>query len=132
MKATRTSAGRRTSREKAEQRLHDWVKSVRWQFAKKYAQKAPHEYTITDWNPEFDTTFKASVRFISRHGQIDLYHGHSFTVYYLNGRKYWTMGEPVAETELVNRPCEDWSTKLNLAWNPPAGFKTQADSPKEE
>ncbi len=110
------------SRKEQERLFQTWVDSVRWQFAKTYAKKAPHEYTITEWKPELDATFKQFVLFIRQNGQIDLYHGHPFTVLYMNGWKYWTMGSPVEETTLINRTSEVWSTSFKLTWNPPASF----------
>ena len=119
------------SLDKSEQHFQAWVDSVRWQFAKTYAKKAPHEYTVTEWKPELDATFKQFVQFIRDHGQIDLYHGHPFTVYYLNGWKYWTMGDPLEETTLINRTCAEWCLRFKLTWIPPPGFKPMPVSQRE-
>jgi hypothetical protein len=119
-------------RNEAERRFQAWVDSVRWQFAKTYAKKAPHEYTVTDWRPDLEAKFKECVLFIRKHGQIDLYHGHPFTVYYMNGWKYWTMGDLLEETTLINRTCAEWCVRFKLTWNPPSSFKpmlpTQCES----
>lgn len=107
----------------SEKQFQEWVDSVHWKFAKTYAKHAPHEYSVTEWKPELGKTFTALARFICEHGQIDLYHGHPFTVYYLNGWKYWICDENPDEATLINRTCEEWSVKFGLTWNPPKGFK---------
>ena len=69
----------------------------------------PHEYTVRRWRPELDHQFAAMVAFIRAEGvvkpwprdaQIPRYH-HSYLA--LDGWEYWTMGEPVAATILINR-----------------------------
>jgi hypothetical protein len=110
------------SKVESEKQFQEWVDSVRWQFAKTYAKNAPHEYTITEWRPELHETLRAFACFIREHGQIDLYHGHPFTVYYLNGWKYWSCDKDSDNATLINRTCEEWSVKFGLTWNPPKGF----------
>ena len=109
-------------RAQSEALFQAWVDCVYWQFAKTYAKKAPHEYTLVDWKPELAGTFRDIAAFIRAHGQIDPYHGHPFTVYYLNGWKYWDMDG------LINRTREEWCTQFNLTWNPPAWFNPAPSS----
>jgi hypothetical protein len=111
------------SKVESEKQFQEWVDSVHWKFAKTYAKHAPHEYTVTEWKPELGKTFTVLAHFICEHGQIDLYHGHPFTVYYLNGWKYWICDKNPDDATLINRTCEEWSVKFGLTWNPPAGFK---------
>jgi len=110
------------SKDESEKQFQTWVDSVHWKFAKTYAKHAPHEYTVTEWKPELGKTFTALAHFICEHGQIDLYHGHPFTVYYLNGWKYWICDKDPDDATLINRTCEEWSVKFGLTWNPPKGF----------
>lgn len=118
-------------RDEAEGGFQAWVDSVRWQFARTYAKKAPHEYTISAWRPELEARFKQCVVFIRKHGQVDRYHGRPFTVYYLNGWKYWTMGSPLEATALINRTCEDWCARFQLDWQPPACFAPMSPTRRE-
>ncbi len=121
-----------TSKDESEKQFQTWVDSVHWKFSKTYAKHAPHEYTVTEWKPELGKTFTALAHFICERGQIDLYHGHPFTVYYLNGWKYWICDKDPDDATLINRTCEEWSVKFGLTWNPPAGFKIARDVEQAE
>ena len=82
--------------------------SVRWQFASTMPQW-PHEYTVRRWRPELDGTFLDMVRLIREAGVVKPWPRDSATPRYrhtyleLDGWQYWTMGEPIEETLLINR-----------------------------
>ena len=80
-----------------------YIQSVRWKFASTYAEKAPHWYTISDWEPDKRVQFERLAKYIQAHGYIRMYSSHPFTCLDLDGYYYWTMGEPISETELINR-----------------------------
>ena len=93
-----------------------YIAEVRWQFAKTMPQW-PHEYTVRTWRPELNNDFERFARFIREHGVVKpwprdsprpRYHN---TYYELDGWSYWTMGEPLADTEVINR--EDLSLGLS-------------------
>lgn len=87
--------------EKTKQRLSECFADKRWIFAKTMPQN-PHCYTLRrEWqdNRLFDWAVKA----IRAVGYREYYAGRPYTVVYLQGMKYWTMGAPVPQTILINR-----------------------------
>lgn len=81
-----------------------WIRDQRWQFAKTYATSSPHEYLVKNWlSGEDETIFEALVMFIRRAGYDEQYNGNWYTCMDIDGHKYWTMGEPLDQTDLINR-----------------------------
>ena len=85
-----------------------YIAKVRWQFAKTMPQW-PHEYTVRSWRGDLGDEFRAFVKLIRRQGvvkpwpadaAIPVYH---HTYLEIDGWDYWTMGEPVEETTVINR-----------------------------
>ena len=79
-----------------------FINRANWVWAKTYAEKAPHWYCV---RKEFgdDPTFDEAVRYI-RENSIEAYFwGKKFRYCFHNGYKYWTMGNPVSETTIINR-----------------------------
>lgn len=83
--------------------FQEFVKSVSWTFAKTYAQTSPHEYTVCNMGDTNRVEFEKAVLFIKENGEIEKYYGHPFTVFKIDEHKYWTMGEEIEETNLINR-----------------------------
>jgi len=84
----------------------DYIASVRWQFASTMPQW-PHEYTVRHWRLDLDAEFAGFVDLIHREGTVKpwptirpRYH---HTYLDLGAWEYWTMGEPVLETTVINR-----------------------------
>lgn len=85
-----------------------YIAAARWQFASTMPQW-PHEYTLRSWRSDLDLEFAAMVQLIREKGVIKpwpkdvavpRYH-HSYLE--VDGWQYWTMGEPIEETILINR-----------------------------
>ena len=85
-----------------------YVASVRWQFARTMPQW-PHEYTLRRWRVDLIDEFESMMVFIRTEGAVKpwpknvavpRYH---HTYLEIDGWQYWTIGEPVAETTLINR-----------------------------
>lgn len=86
-----------------------WMRSYRddcrWQAAK---SSPPHEYTIRAWRPEADEDFVRAAAGIREFGYEQSFYGNTYTYFDLDGLKYWTMGESLAETTVLNRdPVEN-------------------------
>lgn len=77
-----------------------FVSSHKWQFARTMPYN-PHEYTLR--RNALGATFDAAVRYIREHGCIEYYRGEPYKTLYLEDHKYWTMGDPLPETDLINR-----------------------------
>ncbi|GAC1577791.1 MAG: hypothetical protein NVS3B18_11530 [Candidatus Dormibacteria bacterium] len=89
-------------------RARSYIAGVRWQFATTMPQW-PHEYTVRHWRPELDVDFAAFASFIRAHGTVKPWPAeavtprHHNTYLEVDGWEYWTMGEPIAETTVINR-----------------------------
>jgi len=84
--------------------FRDFVNSFTWTYAKTYAQICPHEYIVKDKiDKEFWESFTEVVKYIREKGFITKYRGRSGEYYILDDHYYWTMGEPVEETTILNR-----------------------------
>lgn len=63
--------------------------------------KMPHHYTLREtWDSD---TFDYVVQKIRELGVPERFFRKTYIYYYTNGYKYWTMGNPVCETKLINR-----------------------------
>jgi hypothetical protein len=85
-----------------------YIAKVRWQFASTMPQW-PHEYTVLQWRQDLEPEFRAFVSLIRSAGVVkpwprDSSHPRYHHTYLELGEwEYWTMGEPVDETTLINR-----------------------------
>lgn len=62
----------------------------------------PHDYTLREtWGNH--GAFENVVETIRRHGYRYMFHGRGYLQFNANGYAYWTMGDPVSETTLINR-----------------------------
>ncbi len=76
-----------------------------WIFAKTYAAFCPHEYVVKERLPvEEHAVFEQIVTFIREQGFIASYGRLGPNRYYtVDDYYYWTMGEPVKDTNILNR-----------------------------
>jgi hypothetical protein len=61
----------------------------------------PHEYTVRGETADRD--FDWFVLYIRQHGYRARYGGRLYIYLEVDHWRYWTMGEPVAETTVINR-----------------------------
>ena len=81
-----------------------FVESHKWIFAKTYAEKAPHEYIVKDYlNDEEKPIFEQAVIYIRENGFPAFFGGYEHIYLYYEGHYYWTMGDPVEDTIILNR-----------------------------
>jgi len=64
---------------------------------------APHEYTVREWNLALQREFEWFVLLIRGHGYRAQWGKREFTYLALDGQKYWTMGNPLSQTVVINR-----------------------------
>lgn len=87
--------------EEAVERYREWVQAQDWTFAKTSAETNPHEYIHRS---NVDTTmFRAFISFVREYGYQEMYAGDQYTVFDIDGYKYWTMGIPITKTTICNR-----------------------------
>ena len=85
-------------------RFRTWIAEQEWTFAKTYAETAPHEYIVrTELSDDDVEIFVDFVQYIRDNGVVERFYGRQYTYLYLDGYKYWTMGNPVSETTVLNR-----------------------------
>lgn len=73
-----------------------------WTFAKTMAHN-PHFWTTrADWQYGAEN-FQAVVQYIRDHGRTMRFGRYDYTVWDLNGWRYWTMGDHLDRTTIINR-----------------------------
>ena len=80
-----------------------------WTFAKTMPQ-IPHWHVVRG-NCD-DETFAKFVSFIYSNGQVRAWHDREFTYLDIDNFTYWTMGNPIDETTIINRAKIDKSPHL--------------------
>lgn len=91
MAAGTSPAGQGT--EKLRKRVCGNLLAAEYRFAKTMPEN-PHWYTLRkDWSD--DAAFVEAVEFIRANGYIEIYKKSKYTMFNLNGYKYWTMGAPI-------------------------------------
>ena len=85
-------------------RIRLFVSRYPWTFAKTYADFAPHEYYVKDkLDDAGQEEFVWFVEFIRDYGFNCKFAGKEHTYFELDGYYYWTMGDPVEKTTILNR-----------------------------
>lgn len=80
--------------------LQQFIDSVEWTFAETMPEW-PHEYIVRDRVE--DDLFMLFVQHIRSQGYEKKFYDKAFTYYDYAGMVYWTMGEPIGETTIINR-----------------------------
>lgn len=91
--------------------LREFIDSSQWTFAKTIPEW-PHEYIVRE-RVDRDL-FEALVRHIRQHGFEGHFYQHVLTYFAKDGLLYWTMGEPIEETTIINRCKEEGSYENRL------------------
>lgn len=83
--------------------FRDIVRNEAWTFAKTYAKTAPHEYVVKGKTKVSEQKFKEIVQFIRTQGFPAYWYRECHIYLAVDGKYYWTMGNPVDETTIINR-----------------------------
>ena len=78
------------------------IARVKWTWAKTYVA-IPHEYIVRDSCGLTDTEFEYLVHAQREHGIPEQWHKYNFPYLYIDGYKYWTMGDAIENTTVINR-----------------------------
>jgi hypothetical protein len=81
--------------------LKAFVDDANWTFAKTYASTWQHEYIVRGRVDE--NLFTQLVEHIRTFGYEGKFYSKTLTYFDDDGMVYWTMGEPIGETTIVNR-----------------------------
>ena len=109
------------------QNIKAFVKQQQWTFAKTYAQTWPHEYLVRDRVDE--EQFVLLVKHIRAYGYESRFYRKTITYFDENGMVYWTMGEPVEKTTIINRCTKEQTYGYRLEHGIPPGFKGLSAEP---
>lgn len=93
--------------------LKAFVEASSWTFAETYATTWPHEYIVRDRVDK--ELFVELVHHIRTHGYAGKFYKKSITYFDEDGMVYWTMGEPVEITTVINRCTKKQSYENRLA-----------------
>jgi hypothetical protein len=91
--------------------LRKFIESSQWTFAKTMPEW-PHEYLVRDRVDR--ALFEALVCHIRQHGVEQRFYQLVLTYFAEDGLLYWTMGEPIEETTIINRCKEEGSYENRL------------------
>jgi len=91
--------------------LRKFIASSKWTFAKTMPEW-PHEYIVRERVDR--VLFETLVRHIRQHGAEQRFYQRVFTYFAEDGLLYWTMGEPIEATTIINRCKEDESYENRL------------------
>jgi len=78
-----------------------FIRNAKWIFAKTYADKFPHEYCLRKNMDE--KAFERFVKHIRIFGYVKYFFRKPMVYFDFDGYKYWTMGDTLKNTILVNR-----------------------------
>lgn len=83
-------------------RAREFIRNCVWTFAKTYASFAPHEYIVKE-KLNKDKDFEFLVNLIRMRGYPSRFGAREYIYLNIDGFKYWTMGNPLSQTKVINR-----------------------------
>lgn len=89
-----------------------FIASVKWIFAKTYADTWPHEYIVRERVDE--DSFVEMVLHIRQYGYEGRFYSKKIVYFDHEGYTYWTMGAPMEETIIINRTQTENSYEQRL------------------
>ena len=84
------------------EKMRSMIARCRWKFAKTMPF-APHEYIVKDRCPLTDEEFEYFVEMQRQHGVKERWGKYNNPYLYIDDYKYWTMGDPLEVTTVINR-----------------------------
>jgi hypothetical protein len=92
--------------------IEAWISERHWQFARTTPHN-PHEYTHRGWGNE--EMFLRVALHIREFGRQQWYRGAEYTVLDVGPHFYWSMGDPIPATVILNRKYRDPEAQARLA-----------------
>lgn len=91
-----------------QEEIRDFIGRYPWTYAKTYAKTAPHEYYVKEkLDDAGQKDFVRFITFVREAGFSCKFGGYEHIYYEFEGRYYWTMGDPIEETIILNRCLVD-------------------------
>jgi len=85
------------------QEIKNFINKVKWTNAKTYEKSAPHEYIVRAEIPQYENEFVNFTLFIRENGYKEKFYSKEFVYYDVDNFKYWTYGDPIETTTILNR-----------------------------
>lgn len=82
--------------------FEEFLARAHWNWATSYAMRAPHWYVVRNQFRN-DDLFNKVVEYMREHSVTEYFFSKPFHYFYHEGFKYWTMGNPINETTIINR-----------------------------
>jgi len=76
------------------------IDNQKWKFAKTYAETAPHEYIVDEWNIDL---FKEICHLIDTDGYEEMFYDKPFRYYNIGKYKYWHYDTILNRCPIENR-----------------------------
>ncbi len=92
-------------------RFNEFISKESFVNAKSYEKTSPHEYIvckIDDNAPQWRSEFEWVVLFIRQNGYLKKFRRKEYIYFDHEGYSYWTMGEPLETTWILNRAVKKW------------------------
>lgn len=85
----------------------NFIENHNWKVAKTY-KNYPHSYVFKGalTNDDDVKSFEYFVLYIRKYGFTGIFFKTSYVYLYINGYYYWTMGNPLEETTIINRASD--------------------------
>jgi endo-alpha-1,4-polygalactosaminidase (GH114 family) len=80
----------------------EFIQTSQWRFAKTMPEH-PHEYVVRSWRPDKEPVFERFVMVIREKGYDARFLDATYRYLEIDGWKYWTMGDELNETVIINR-----------------------------
>lgn len=99
------------------QEVTNWLDKHEWTFAKSMSYM-PHWYIVKGKLSEEDKSiFEQVVMYIRNNGYCEKFGNRTYTYLNHNGYKYWTMGNPLDQTIIINKAEVKENGKNRQAYN---------------
>lgn len=76
------------------------IENQQWKFAKTYAETAPHEYIVDEWDIQL---FKEICHLIDTDGYEEMFYNKPFRYYNIGKYKYWRCDNILNRCKIGNR-----------------------------
>lgn len=85
-----------------------------WTFAKTYSKTAPHRYIVKEElkSDKDKKTFEEFVKYIRENGYSKYFFKKKFIYFDFEGYSYWTYGDPINVTRILNKVEINWKKIL--------------------
>ena len=93
--------------------IQSFINSSKWTYAKTYHPRWPHYYIVR--NPENEDMFVKTVEYIRMHGYDGRFYQQKNIYFDDDKYSYWTMGDIIEKTEVINRCLKEDTYEKRLA-----------------